>query len=581
MAFVYRSEIKPSYIPKTENVGPGQYEYNQDSEQKSNLFPFNSTVQKCPNQNQLTKGPGPGSYNLQGSFETQKVIFSSDEQEIKILEMPKPISVFRSSTLRFKDDRQNGPGPNYYFQEERKKFYSVSQTNPKPKINVMEQLVKDNKYINIPSIPSNYHLGYQENQESHLEQKNAINLSQEVGPGSYDAKSIFSNQKPRGVSWHKSNSKQKHIDIENNIGPGYYDIITNSQPMYQMKPTTSFSSKLSRYSELKFLNPKNNCGHIKKGLDNKSYSFHLSTNSGTTARDSDLESEYSYIEDATPGPGYYENASIQQTISQSLKQSQIKGSIRSRAKRFLAKSNQIPGPGSYKVDVVQHKHQVIQPPFLIGSRNRFDNKLSETPPPENYKIINTMEERLISKLVKSPLGQFGTNEHRFKDPKIEVPGPGSYEIMDDDRRYKNGLKGTASFLNHNPKIQELIIADRNPSPVTYHVDQHTIEKRIVKTEEDNPKLAIYKPPFGVGEERWKIKEESEEDDDEPIYMNKSQINSINLFKKRKKDQPPFLIKEERFALSVPKKIQPGPSDYADGTFPNWNKRTFNLLFAEI
>lgn len=63
-----------------------------------------------------------------------------------------------------------------------------------------------------------------------------------------------------------------------------------------MKPTTSFSSKLSRYSELKFLNPKNNCGHIKKGLDNKSYSFHLSTNSGTTARDSDLESEYSYIE---------------------------------------------------------------------------------------------------------------------------------------------------------------------------------------------------------------------------------------------------------------------------------------------
>lgn len=64
-----------------------------------------------------------------------------------------------------------------------------------------------------------------------------------------------------------------------------------------MKQTTSFSSKLSRYSELKFVNSKNNnYGLTKKGLDNKSYSFHLSTNSGTTDRDSDLDSEYSYIE---------------------------------------------------------------------------------------------------------------------------------------------------------------------------------------------------------------------------------------------------------------------------------------------
>lgn len=40
--------------------------------------------------------------------------------------------------------------------------------------------------------------------------------------------------------------------------------------MYQMKPTTSFSSKLNRYSDFKFRNAKNNNGVIKKGLDNKS-----------------------------------------------------------------------------------------------------------------------------------------------------------------------------------------------------------------------------------------------------------------------------------------------------------------------
>ncbi|CAD8098563.1 unnamed protein product [Paramecium sonneborni] len=568
MAFVYRSEIKSTYIPKTEKVGPGQYDQSSDQEFKPNLYPFNSTVEKClQKQNQQTKGPGPGAYNLQGSFETQKVIFQSDEQEIKILEMPKPISVFRSSTLRFKEEQQQGPGPNYYFQEERRKFYSASQKNPKPKLNVMEQLVNENKYISIPSIPSNIHQGYVENSESQLEQKNGVNQSYEVGPGSYDFKSVFSNKKPRGVSWHKSNKKQQSINTENNIGPGQYDIISNCQPMYQMKPTTSFSSKLNRYSDFKFRNAKNNNGVIKKGLDNKSQSFHLSTNSGTTARDTDQESEYSYIEDATPGPGYYENASTQQTISQYLKKSQIKGSIRARTKRFLLNQNHIPGPGSYQVDVIQQKQQGPQPPFLIA-RKRFDEKLSESPPPGNYKVIDTMEQRLISKLVKAPLGQFGSNEDRFKNSNIEQPGPGTYDIMDEEikNNKKKKFKGTSSFLSHVPKIQELLIPDMYPSPVAYHVDQHTIERKIVKTEEDNPKLAVIKPPFGVAEERWKIKEEIEEDDDdEPIFMNKSQINSINLYKKKKKDQPPFLIKVQKSQLEqkngVNQSYEVGPGSY--------------------
>lgn len=46
-------------------------------------------------------------------------------------------------------------------------------------------------------------------------------------------------------------------------------------------------------------------------------------------RDSDEESDYSYIEDATPGPGYYENASVNHTIASICQKNQNKGSLKS------------------------------------------------------------------------------------------------------------------------------------------------------------------------------------------------------------------------------------------------------------
>ncbi|CAD8068925.1 unnamed protein product [Paramecium primaurelia] len=583
MAFVYRSENRVTYIPKTEQVGPGQYDHIPEIENRSNHHPFNSTVERINKSNQPKPVPGPGTYNLQGSFECQKVIFQSDEQEIKILEVPKPISVFRSTTVRFKEDRFEGPGPTQYFQEERKKFHSAGQPNRSKKMNVLEQLVKENKYLSIPSIPSNVHQGYIENKDNQLEQ-NPIDSSNDVGPGSYDLKSTFNNTKPRGVSWHKPRSQDKK-DNKSPIGPGYYDICGQSQPMYQMKPTTAFSSKQSRNSEFRFQNLKNNTGYIKKGLDNKQYSFHQSTNPATTARETDADSEYSYIEDATPGPGYYENASTQQTISQFLNKSQAKGSIKTRTKRFHTKSQHTPGPGSYQVEVIAHRYKGAQPPFLM-SKTRFEEQFSETPAPGQYKAANTMEQRLIQKLMKAPLGQFGVNENRFKEQKLLVPGPGSYEIdKNDDTKKDKKLpeqKGTYAFMSHAPKSQDLSIPNINPAPGAYNVNQHTIANKIIKPEEDDPKLAVIKPPFGVGSERWKIKEANEdEEDDEPFYLEKSAQNQLGLFKKKKKDPPPFMCKQERFSKSVPKDNIPGPMDYADGMYPNWNKRTFNIIFAEI
>lgn len=53
-----------------------------------------------------------------------------------------------------------------------------------------------------------------------------------------------------------------------------------------------------------------------------------------------------------------------------------------------------------------------------------------------------------------------------------------------------------------------------------------------------------------------------------------------MHKKKAKPPVPFGIKEGRFQTKQPvTKIAPG--DYFDSMQGNWNKRTFNILFAEI
>lgn len=64
----------------------------------------------------------------------------------------------------------------------------------------------------------------------------------------------------------------------------------------------------------------------------------------------------------------------------------------------------------------------------------------------------------------------------------------------------------------------MTIPNLNPAPGSYNVIHHTIAHKIIKPEEDDPKLAVIKPPFGVGAERWKIQEPITEVDDEDAYI---------------------------------------------------------------
>jgi hypothetical protein len=56
---------------------------------------------------------GPGSYNIDVQHSGEKIIVSSETEDIKILEISRPHPVFKSGVERFKDAKEENltPGP--------------------------------------------------------------------------------------------------------------------------------------------------------------------------------------------------------------------------------------------------------------------------------------------------------------------------------------------------------------------------------------------------------------------------------------------------------------------------------------
>lgn len=61
--------------------------------------------------------PGPGTYNISQSNLKEKVVVTSKNDELKIIQVPKPLSVFNSATKRFNNKIQEVPGPGTYTKE--------------------------------------------------------------------------------------------------------------------------------------------------------------------------------------------------------------------------------------------------------------------------------------------------------------------------------------------------------------------------------------------------------------------------------------------------------------------------------
>ncbi|EAR84117.1 sperm-tail PG-rich repeat protein (macronuclear) [Tetrahymena thermophila SB210] len=602
MAFVFKAPRKDNRSQTADIVGPGAYIdlFPPQTNIQKNLRPFNSTSIKGVNLEVKVKEqlPGPGYYNVQ-SNNHEKVVISSPDEEIKVIEIPKPSSFFKNRQHRFQnEDKIEVPGPGAYEIEKanRRKVKGGIKLQGKPK-SVIDHLMQINRYSSIPSIPGKQQqYGYTENENNQLE-LNQLNNSmadadKKLGPGCYDVKGTF--DKPsriRGVSWHNQNLNKtgisEKLDTSCYVGPGSYETNYFSQgPLYKLKQSHVFSSKSNRDQRRgeranSFLSSKN------KSIMSTSYQVQ------NDSEPDDSDSEFEYIEDATPGPGYYHNESTMSSIKTVGKPEKFQY-FGTRSERFKQVKNEIiVGPGQYnpimveklgKVENVAIQNKTV--PF--GSSNtRFETKIFQEikPCPGQYEPRNTFEDRLIYRIQRGYRGNFGSTERRFKNQSFqqeEIPGPGQYldPIIEKENE---DVKPNSIFIS---KTKRDGLAEKKkvvPPPGQYNIDAYDIKKKVQKDDEDDPELAVKKPGFLSGEVRFKepkvVKKDDDDDFDDgvPITSNK---HISDLYKKKPKQVAPFGSKQKRFIASKQNsKVAPG--QYYDQLQQSWNKRTFNILFAEI
>ncbi|CAD8106123.1 unnamed protein product [Paramecium sonneborni] len=587
MAFVFQAERnmlnKPSGAPP--NVGPGSYLSHEQLKTKQGNAPFDTQVTR----NQPIKqdnSPGPGSYNLQNEVQGQNIVLQTSQSAVKVVEKPQPQSVFASQSKRFHHPKTMlSPGPGAYDANNCGTRVIQQQYTSQ---HYIETLMKMNKYQSIPSIPSqNQIYGYTEKGTNDLEVNKFpfptfTGLKQDsVGPGQYDVKDAFEQNKYKGSFWHKSKaprlaptiSKEKELMV----GPGTYDPNASVVPLHKLNPSGNFQSKSQRlFDSTKEEKQKQ---FMKIFYDKQK--DRLIKNQGNYLEDD----EYIFQDDTTPGPGQYlGNTSSHSAISTNTQSTTKigKNCFGSKSRRFQEKK--MPcyvGPGDYELetDIIKESISQKQPPFQ-STNLRFEAKgLEKRPGPQTYNPKITLDDKLTKKLERAPVGNFGSNQSRFKQQDNEMPGPGTY----DEQNKK--VKGVASVFTSKTKRVDAasIPKDNFPAPGAYDVKNYTIEQTTKIEKEEDPDLAIYKPAFGSSLPRFKHKEKKpiDEEDDEQEDQQIRMHNSSSLFQKKKKSHPPFNFRENRFNYDKKEENQPGPGEYFDPKENAWNKSTFNILFQEI
>ena len=194
---------------------------------------------------------------------------------------------------------------------------------------------------------------------------------------------------------------------------------------------------------------------------------------------------------------------------------------------------------------------------------RFQNTIDLNPGPGAYKQSD------IQKKVWGKQGVFGCTEKRFPDKIIEeLPGPGSYAL---DKKVgihnSSKHKGLSVFLSKCKRINDSENPNA-PAPGTYEVISPIGQMK-------SPPVPIHpilvredQPPKNVGfctqADRF--------------YNNSSEGPGPGAYKvnETKKNKAVIVSKDTRFKEKLENLAVPGPGAYSD--LPNWNRKTFNVLF---
>ena len=613
MAFVYRAErnMNNSFNKNTQNTFPGEYFNNssliKDIERQSSEFQSNSKRDLFLSK--IDNTPGPGSYgpnflNYNNHPYFPKKSKTKDIYEkLKMRLIPKEILTFleRNQNIAFNSSKQRF---NYNFEQKKELpgpgSYSPNGSTINTRTNYSTAIFQNNtskksqsyNHSNIfpttfsdyrtETIPSKGILGYENKNGQKKMIKNKINDENLIGPGTYD---ITIKKKENAINWSKTSDEK---DPKYNM----IQFRKNSQPLTQLE---------KNYLDNK--NSSNNTSTTKssKKLEKSAifkYQMNRRSNMIRVIKDK-LNTEKDLIFDADPGPGYYcpdQSESFYKTQTgenNDINNHKIK-CFQSTSPRFNMKYSKLDekrGPGYYfgktKPDKVKKLKQK-KGHFIDANKELIENSV--------YKITNVKEDFKIPgpgtyenirtffpiKGHYTTNNKFGITSERFKDSNADIPGPGYYNTYHSLPKFNsnktNNKNNKTLFTNYKTDLMNVnemnkITKDKfNVPPIG------TYNPYIVTTIDYKNRSRINtftdKTVVGFGSQTKKGTFEPKSNNKYLgpgiYYRNKEKIVKQNLV--------PFNQNMKRFDYNEKNK-NPGPGTYDISSYEEWNKKSYNILFA--
>jgi len=347
-----------------------------------------------------------------------------------------------------------------------------------------------------------------------LSDPNNKDVSEYVGPGSYEQHHRFTDRKPimEGYAPFQSMApRTTFLDVPDQVimapGPGHYypemvirdrakggSTVGNMEARFR-DPSSETPGPGTYSTDLQWIKPRSmplpeeqvyeGTGHItwKRKVDppsipspGKSFGYEEGT-------DGALLPQAGPDKDSSLGPAYYKPG-----VAATIAEKRYKGVHWSKAteNRFKFSCADMPGPGQYN----PHKEPVVQEKFTIteaGKPKKFESRIpryheliplkeekKNNPGPGSYNIKSTIDRPIIAPNEAAEPTPFGSRTRRFTSGKNPVPAPGQYN----DPRHAFEALRRISGLKKSPFGQtssRFTMKDsrRTPGPGTYNVDVMT------------------------------------------------------------------------------------------------------------
>jgi hypothetical protein len=621
MAFVVRSERKIDLNSSQVNeLGPGQYISQNIIKPKSPAkIPFGSITGRDQN-TKKNNFPCVGSYDYDDRYEKYAKFIALQKEREKSMPLYKTLEKtfnniayskilpelnkagFGSVERRFKisDHSKEVPGPGTYTKEKSQLKNSMVEHQKSPnkiKNGSIKLTGSQNRVLTIPDRLHSYGYDVLLNGELVMNRDPDLNLkhngikNDKVGPGSYNLDKSEDWIK-NSLSWAKTSPKNKikhkKIDFNNmetslvsNNPTNLNSTLANSNVISSLDNSKSANESLNKkpYDKLSrekiFRQIKENRKKLLDKLNEKD------------PRDLNFDDKKFFSE--TPGPAYYSVYAHENKKIIKPEKFQIFGSSSPRFPTKADNEENEMGPGFYFRDDMNSRYEKSKTNQMkpqIG--NQFNTKKKQ----EKFDKIKKEKEDMIfnngpgmydpyipTKRSLSCLENFGSLEKRFpkKSDEIQI-GPGSYSINDGlnlnkSQEKKDHVRKFYSSLKKDKVKDTSFEKEKSEVPPvgTYNSDL-VYSMGYIANQKTNPYQSVV-APFSSMQKRFEAQKTVDNNIGPGYYYKPKNEVPQQTF-------PPFKQGDDKYKSPIfnGPHLQPGPGNYDQNNYFDWNKKSFNILY---